>query len=213
MKGFVEDPEGVDEFDEVFEEAQAEESEADWAPEEESGLTEDITGIYLRQMGETPLLTRPEEISIAKRIELTRRKVRKTLLGTDYVIAAMVELLQRVMNGSLGLDRGLEVSITDHQEKACVRKKLPPNLRTLEALCQANRQDFRMAISKSRTLKEKRQAWSRMCLRRRKMVRLIEETPIRNHRILPYLAHLQEISRKMDEFKRRTCHSPRWRRG
>ncbi|MCF7844650.1 MAG: hypothetical protein K9M03_02370 [Kiritimatiellales bacterium] len=60
---------------------------------------DDPVKIYLMQMGEIPLLTRPEEIAAAKRIEKTRTRFRKSLLGTDYAIAAAANLLDGVKNG------------------------------------------------------------------------------------------------------------------
>ena len=42
--------------------------------------------MYLTQMGEIPLLTRQEEISLARRIEITRAAFRRKLLECDYVI-------------------------------------------------------------------------------------------------------------------------------
>jgi RNA polymerase primary sigma factor len=37
--------------------------------------------MYLAQMAEIPLLTRAEEISLAKRIEVTRKRFRRAILG------------------------------------------------------------------------------------------------------------------------------------
>ena len=44
--------------------------------------------MYLTQMGEIPLLTRQQEIYLAKQIEITRRRFRRKLLECDYVIQA-----------------------------------------------------------------------------------------------------------------------------
>jgi hypothetical protein len=51
--------------------------------------SDDPVRMYLTQMGEIPLLTRQQEISLAKQIEITRRRFRRKLLECDYVISGL----------------------------------------------------------------------------------------------------------------------------
>ena len=53
--------------------------------------SDDPVRMYLTQMGEIPLLTRQQEISLAKKIEVTRRRFRRKLLECDYVIQQAVQ--------------------------------------------------------------------------------------------------------------------------
>ena len=57
----------------------------DEAPDGES-WSDDPVRMYLTQMGEIPLLTRQQEINLAKQIEITRTAFRRQLLECDYVI-------------------------------------------------------------------------------------------------------------------------------
>ena len=50
--------------------------------EDGESWSDDPVRMYLTQMGEIPLLTRHEEIRLAKKIEVTRRAFRSTLLET-----------------------------------------------------------------------------------------------------------------------------------
>ena len=54
--------------------------------DESESWSDDPVRMYLTQMGEIPLLTRQQEIELAKRIEITRAKFRRKLLECDYVI-------------------------------------------------------------------------------------------------------------------------------
>ena len=79
--------------------------------------SDDPVRMYLTQMGEIPLLTRQEEITLAKRIEDTRRKFRTRLLECDYVIQSAFKVLKRVRDGELPFDRTVQVSVTDRLER------------------------------------------------------------------------------------------------
>jgi len=93
--------------------------------------SDDPVRMYLTQMGEIPLLTRQEEIRLARRIEITRRRFRAKLLECDYVIQMAFRTLRRVHEGELPFDRTVEVSVTDRLEKEQILGRIPHNLRTV----------------------------------------------------------------------------------
>ena len=117
--------------------------------EEGESWSDDPVRMYLTQMGEIPLLTRQEEIRLAKKIEVTRRRFRSKLLECDYVIQAAYKILKRVHQGELPFDRTVQVSVTDRLEKDQILGRLPHNLATLDVLLRRNRRDYRMALGKS----------------------------------------------------------------
>ena len=85
--------------------------------DETDAWSDDPVRMYLTQMGEIPLLTRTEEITLAKRIEDTRREFRTKLLECDYVMRVAYKTLVRVHRGELPFDRTVQVSVTDRLEK------------------------------------------------------------------------------------------------
>src|SRR6478672_8687945 len=78
---------------------------------------DDPVRMYLTQMGEIPLLTRQEEIALAKKIEVTRKRFRRKVLECDYALRNVVETLKRVHCGDLPFDRTVKVSLTENLEK------------------------------------------------------------------------------------------------
>ncbi len=170
--------------------------------EESESWSDDPVRMYLTQMGEIPLLTRQEEIRLAKKIEVTRRRFRGTLLECDYVIQAAYKILKRVHQGELPFDRTVQVSVTDRLEKDQILGRLPHNLATLDVLLRRNRRYYRVALGRSETKASRRKAWCRLGRRRRRAVRLVEELGLRTQRIEPMIRSLEEFSRRVDRLKR-----------
>ncbi len=183
--------------------------DGDFGPEDENETEqtgsatqiEDPVRIYLMQMGEIPLLSRPEELAAARQIERTRVRFRHGMLATDYVLHATVGLLENIRSGKLRLDRTIEVSVINVQEKRRLMKNLEPNLHTLKHLLLQNQRDFAVAINKNLRKDERRAAWRRLVVRRSKAVRLIEELSLRTQRLRPILQKVREISQRMDDIQ------------
>ncbi len=163
--------------------------------------SDDPVRMYLTQMGEIPLLTRQQEIALAKRIELTRARFRSRLLECDYVIQLAVKVLNRVHGGELPFDRTVQVSVTDRLEKEQILGRFPHNLRTIDTLLKQNKDDYRIASSKSYKIAQRRDAWRRLGRRRCRAVKLVEELGLRTQRLEPKIKTLEEFSRRVDELK------------
>ena len=141
-------------------EAEAEgEIDGESASDAEEMLTEQVENwsddpvrMYLTQMGEIPLLTRAQEIFLARQIETTRAQFRAKLLECEYVAQQAFRVLCRVHRGELPFDRTVQVSVTDRLEKGQILGRLPHNLRTLEVLIAQNKADYRIALSKKRRM-------------------------------------------------------------
>ena len=173
------------------------------AAEDAESWSDDPVRMYLTQMGEIPLLTRREEIDLAKRIETTRARFRRKLLECDYVIQAAFKVLQRVHLGELPFDRTVQVSVTDRLEKEQILGRLPHNLHTVQTLLNRNQRDYRTALSKSNAKKQRRIAWKNLSRRRRRAVRLIEELGLRTQRIETMIKTLEDFSARVNELKKR----------
>ena len=184
------------------EQVQIESDEELLADVETETWSDDPVRMYLTQMGEIPLLTRREEILLAKTIETTRQRFRSKLLECDYVMQYAFKVLRRVHRGELPFDRTVQVSVTDRLEKEQILGRLPHNLKTLDVLLKKNRRDYRDALSKSLSPKERAAAWQALSRRRRKAVRLIEELGLRTQRIEGLIGGLERFSRRIDEIRK-----------
>ena len=170
-----------------------------------SKRVEDPIRMYLSQMGSIPLLTRPEEIRLAKKIETTRIIFRRRCLECEYIIQQAVEILRAVSRGELPFDRTMRVSTAEENAKARIAARIPVNVRTIDMLLELNQQDWvrlealradDQPLSGAVLNNKIEKIRARMTARRRRMAALAEELSLRTHRIIPLMRKLRNISAK-----------------
>jgi RNA polymerase primary sigma factor len=170
--------------------------------EEDTRRIDDPVRMYLTQMGSIPLLKREEEIALAKKIEVTRKRFRRKVLECDGALRQVVDTLKRVHIGELPFDRTVKVSLTENLEKDKILQRMPHNLKTLEFLLEQNDRDFEQIVDPRVSEDDKRGLRRTLRLRRRKAVTLVEELSIRTQKVQPLMKKLEQISLRMNELVR-----------
>jgi len=148
---------------------------------EETGVKriDDPVRMYLTQMGEIPLLTRDEEIRLAKKIELTRMAFRQKVLESDYCARLAVDILQQVHDGTLPFDRTMKISTSEHAAKSRISARIPVNLETVRALIELNEQAWEQMTTTRMAAAKRRELMRQVRERRRKISKLLEELSLR----------------------------------
>jgi RNA polymerase primary sigma factor len=187
------------------EEAEPEKDEFKTALEEEleaeRGRIDDPVRMYLTQMGEIPLLSRDQEIGLARKIEMTRMHFRRRVLESDYCAAQAVEILQQVGDGDLPFERTMKISTAENLAKDTISERIPVNLTTVRKALDTDRTEWdnlkHPKLAGSRRRQIRRQIWRR----RRRVARLLEELSLRTSRIQPLMRKLLHITDKMTELQ------------
>ena len=170
--------------------------------EDRSRRIDDPVRMYLTQMGEIPLLTRAEEIALAKKIEVTRKRFRRSLLESDFPLRTAIEILRKVHHGELPFDRTIKVSVTEGLEKTQILGRMPHNLRTIDLLRMEYLPDAEKMVNPRVVDSTRAKLVPEIDRRRRKMVTLVEELSVRTQRMQPVMKRLEQICERMTEIQR-----------
>ena len=171
---------------------------------EPSRRIDDPIRTYLTQMGEIPLLIREDEISLARKIEVSRMAFRRKMLENDYCAKNSVEILKQVQDGSLSFDRTMKISTAENLVRGVIKKRLPQNLHTVEALLQINQTLFKKHLhleGQPQAAEEIASILRRLNRNRRRIATLLEELSLRTSRIAPMKDKLHGIATKMRQLQ------------
>jgi RNA polymerase primary sigma factor len=177
--------------------------EAIGAEEQAGKRVDDPVRMYLSQMGSIPLLTREEEVRLAKKIETTRMIFRRRCLENDYIVQQASEILRQVHSGQLPFDRTMRISTLECDAKEKISRRIPVNLPTISQLLELNRRDWDLLEEARRFADTEKQfeLRQRLATRRRRMAALTEELCLRTGRIIPLMRKLRSIGKKMLELR------------
>ncbi len=163
---------------------------------------DDPIRMYLTQMGVIPLLSRDEEIALAKKIEMTRKNYHRKILKSDFSQEISVKILEDITNGDLPFDRTLAINIEFENQKEKLLKQFPVHTKALRTILKKNREDYGQLKLKRTSAKDRYRLLKNVRNRQRKGSAIIEELCIRTKKLQPIMKRLQEISSGMNSLKK-----------
>ena len=160
----------------------------------------DPVRMYLSQMGSIPLLTRDQEIRLAKTIELMNNGFRRKVLTSDFVIERAIEIFDALNRADLAFDRTVQTSGSSGVERDDIFERKEGHLLTLRAILQRNAED--LAQLKDPVLPAARAKALQLLLKERRLnaARLLEELGLRTKKLLPLMDKLREFDRQAQSY-------------
>jgi RNA polymerase primary sigma factor len=139
---------------------EAEDEEEDEKPDTKFDILDDPVRMYLKQMGQVPLLTREQEVEISKRIEEAEAKVQQYVNRFGFTAPAHLELAQKLAEGRERFDRVILDKKIESRER--YMKMLPRLCHKVEKLGGAICEEYgKMRDASPRTLAARAKSFQR----------------------------------------------------
>ncbi len=175
-------------------------------------FSHDPVRLYLRQMGNIPLLSRDREIFLAKKIEVSRKRFRRALMECHLSMTAARETLQKVFAGELAFERTVRTSDAEQSNKEQIRQRMRCNFPTISRLLDRNVADFNQIIDPATKPAERKKKCKALESRRRKTATLLEELSLRTKLLQSIKKRVIQAGRRMDELEQQVRDLRRSRR-
>ena len=103
------------------------------APAEGTGKIDDPVRLYLMEMGKVPLLTREEEVALAKRIEKGRHQITEAIARASATAIELRRIYTRLESGAFNLNDILRANIdeSDYDERNRIAKRILDRLSSI----------------------------------------------------------------------------------
>jgi len=135
------------------------EEEEEEKPEAKLDILDDPVRMYLKQMGQVPLLTREQEVEISKRIEEAETMVQRLVNRFGFIAQAHLDLAQKLAEGGERFDRVILDKKIESRER--YMKLLPRLCKQVDKLSGSIRDQYVHLLNGSRVDPKKQKAFQK----------------------------------------------------
>jgi RNA polymerase primary sigma factor len=158
---------------------------------------DDPVRLYLTQMGEIPLLSREDELRLAARIELTRKRFRTKVLESPVAVAEAIRILEDIRNGDLAFDRTLKTGAAYDDLRIDLLERLPSIIERLRKHLFESCECYDR-LKSPLSSKDRRRLQRQLGVNQRSCVQILESMNIQTKMIKPMMEELERLSRSLD---------------
>ena len=173
-----------------------------------SCLCADPVRRYLDQLHDYPILSADEEGAIARQLLELRRRLRRVLLASPYMLAVATEILRKVCQGQLRADRTLETTVFDQAAYREITAGIPQIVWRLDRIVARNQRDAARLCEADMPAFVWRPYARRLTSRTRAAAALAWEAKLRLNALYPQWRQLAAINERV-QWLDRSIHSQR----
>jgi len=182
----------TDEINENYYAAEEEVNEGEVLEERVKYKDYDPVRLYLKEMATLPLLSREEELYLAKKIKIMSRLLHRRVLGFDYALERYAGILEELDSES-DLVQFVETAVAKDQSKNEKVEQIHGVTEKIKEILERNRRDYEK-ISKGTVSKNlKSRIFRKAASRKREAIRELEAIHIRAETILPVMRELLDV--------------------
>ncbi|OOP54892.1 MAG: hypothetical protein AYP45_17850 [Candidatus Brocadia carolinensis] len=160
----------------------------------------DPVRLYLKEMSKLPLLSREEELYLAKKVKIMSRLLHRRVLRFDYGLERYVRILEQLVSES-DLVQFVETSATKDQSKNEMVEQIQGVAKKIKEILGKNLRDYEKINKQSVSKNLKIRILKKIAARKRSAVKELEAVHVRSETILPVMRDLLEILEKIVSYK------------
>jgi len=157
---------------------------------------DDPVRTYLSQMGQVPLLSRDEEILLARTIEVSHKRMRRWILMSDYTMREVIKMYRQAMHSGAALDRLVQTTGSEAPDRAELINNLQNHLKVLEKTLKENNDVIKIMRASKTSMTERRRLKSRLDNMRYRAAKVVEGMGIRLRRLVPVIDKMRELAER-----------------
>jgi len=185
--------------EEVTKEAAEKEAKAKSPTARSIEILDDPVRMYLRQMGQVPLLTREQEVEISKRIEKAENRVYSLTLRFGVLPREMIITARRVLNGKERFDRVVVERKGRRRERYLA--DLPAHIKEVEKLGSRLREKVKIIRRHRYNESRRKQHEKSLAELRRDMNKLLKQFRFKQVVIEDFYPHLDRLNNRIVEIQ------------
>ena len=185
--------------EDVTREKEAQAEKAKPQPARAYEILDDPVRMYLRQMGQVPLLSREQEVEISKRIEKAEKRVYVLSLRFGVLPREMVVLSKRLLNGKERFDRVVVERKGRRREQYLV--DLPAHIKAVEKLGARLREKVKIIRRHRYNESRRKQHEKSLANLKRDMNKLLKQFRFKQVVIEDFYPHLARLNSRIVEIQ------------
>jgi RNA polymerase primary sigma factor len=171
---------------------------------EDEGIHDDSISLYLRQMGAFSLLTKEEEINVARRIQEGKRKIQGLIFNMPFAIKKVIGFRDMLREGRLGMsDLISEWEDMTEEEREEARAGLIRNTEAVKALYDERLLLLRRLRRRNLKSSTRKESLDRLNRNREELFEAVSRIGLKEDVVEAFIEQLRIMASKMDGLYRR----------